>query len=126
MEHFQQQMDLFNQVVLLEMQLVLLVLIQHIGRLMRKSVLGLFTSLVFIGWCVSQSTMRNIPILPVIPTIFVSSCPFTVPSNWNSANNTIEVIGAGGGGGSSVHSSNAGAGGGGGAYSKSVNVTLTP
>lgn len=42
---------------------------------------------------------------------------WTVPSDWNSANNTIEVIGGGSGGG--------GGGGGGGAYSKITNATLT-
>ncbi len=44
---------------------------------------------------------------------------FTVPADWNSANNTIEVIGGGAGGGST----NAG---GGGAYSKVTNVSYTP
>src|ERR1039458_5344659 len=63
---------------------------------------------------------------PVTTTIFLSStnASYTVPSDWNSANNTIEVIGAGGGGSDSV--SGVGSGGGGGAYSKSVNITLTP
>lgn len=45
---------------------------------------------------------------------------WTVPSDWNNANNSIEVIGGGGGGGSYNN------GGGGGGYSKVVNVTLTP
>ena len=46
---------------------------------------------------------------------------WTVPANWNSSNNTIEVIGAGGG--SQYIGSD---GGGGGAYSKISNLTLTP
>lgn len=46
---------------------------------------------------------------------------WTVPSDWNSANNTIEVIGAGG----RSKGSNSG-GGGGGAYSKITNLALTP
>ena len=47
---------------------------------------------------------------------------WTVPSNWNNAANTIEVIGGG-----SCPSSNIGSGGaGGGAYTKIVNLTLTP
>lgn len=47
---------------------------------------------------------------------------WTVPSDWNNASNTIEVIGGGAGSGPAV----AGVGGGGGAYSKAVNVSLTP
>lgn len=46
---------------------------------------------------------------------------WTVPSDFNSANNTIEAIGNGSDGGGNTR-----AGGGGGAYSKSVNVTLNP
>ncbi len=45
---------------------------------------------------------------------------WSVPSDWNNSNNTIEVIGAG------ARGANADFGGGGGAYSKSTNVTLTP
>ena len=52
-----------------------------------------------------------------------SGTSWTVPSDWNSSNNTIEVIGGGGGGALNV-SSSVGAGGGG-AYSKKSNVTLT-
>ncbi|MEI7527810.1 MAG: hypothetical protein WCK76_02595, partial [Elusimicrobiota bacterium] len=43
---------------------------------------------------------------------------WTVPADWTSSNNTIEVIGGGGSGKVG--------GGGGGAYSKSVDVSLTP
>ena len=50
-----------------------------------------------------------------------SATTWSVPSDWNNSNNTIEVIGAGARGGS-----NGVTGGGGGAYSKSTNVTLTP
>jgi hypothetical protein len=50
---------------------------------------------------------------------------FTVPSNWNSSNNTIEVIGGGGGGfGNGVTGTQA-AGGGGGAYAIKNNLALT-
>ncbi len=49
---------------------------------------------------------------------------WTVPSDWNNASNTIEVIGAGGAGYTAVDSGGAAAGGGGG-YSKSINVSLT-
>lgn len=46
---------------------------------------------------------------------------FSVPSDWNSSSNTIEVIGAGGMGGDGDGAS----GGGGGAYSKISNQTLS-
>jgi hypothetical protein len=59
------------------------------------------------------------------PTVIVltSGATWTVPSDWNSANNKIECIGGGGGGSSGA---NEGDGGGGGAYSASTNITLTP
>ncbi len=50
---------------------------------------------------------------------YSSATQWTVPSDWNSSNNTVEIIGGGGGGGEAY-------GGGGGAYSKVVNVSLTP
>jgi hypothetical protein len=50
---------------------------------------------------------------------------WTVPSDWNSANNSIEVIGAGGSSYTATVGNGEG-GGGGGAYSKATNVTLTP
>jgi hypothetical protein len=50
-----------------------------------------------------------------------------VPDDWNSSDNTIEVIGGGGGGDTpSVSTNQEGEGGGGGAYSKATNVSLTP
>lgn len=60
--------------------------------------------------------------------IFITAgSSWTVPSDWNNANNTIEVIGGGGGGAAGqaapVYS---GGGGGGGAYAKHSNVVLTP
>jgi hypothetical protein len=55
-----------------------------------------------------------------------SGTSWTVPSNWNSSHNTIEVIGGGGGGSPAALNSTAGAGGGGGAYSKIANLSLTP
>lgn len=66
-----------------------------------------------------------------ITVVLTSGTSWTVPSDWNSANNTIETIGAGGGSGSGYASGgsssrNAGGGGGGGAYSKTTNLTLTP
>jgi len=59
--------------------------------------------------------------------IFLTSgTSWTVPSNWNSSNNTIEVIGGGGAGGNPLSGSYAPSAGGGGGYSKSVNLSLTP
>ena len=60
------------------------------------------------------------------PTIvyLTSGTSWTVPSDWNSTNNTIEVIGGGGNGGTGS-AQNGGGGGGGGAYSKKINVSLT-
>jgi YD repeat-containing protein len=52
---------------------------------------------------------------------------WTVPSDWNSSNNTIECVGSGGKGASGdANNGSGGAGGGGGAYAKITNVTLTP
>ena len=52
---------------------------------------------------------------------------WTVPTNWNSANNTIETIGGGGAGGSENATDGEGSsGGGGGEYREAVNVTYTP
>jgi hypothetical protein len=63
-------------------------------------------------------------------TIYITNTgqtSWTVPSDWNSSSNTIEVIG-GGGGGATGNSGSAGGGGGGagGAYAKVSNVSLTP
>lgn len=54
--------------------------------------------------------------------VLTSGTSWTVPADWNSAANTVEVIG-GGAGGINTTSNNAGSGGGG--YSKAVNVSLT-
>jgi hypothetical protein len=51
---------------------------------------------------------------------------WSVPSDWNSASNTIEVIGGGGGGANGTVGTAPGGGGGGGAYAKSINWPLTP
>src|SRR5262249_50541575 len=56
-----------------------------------------------------------------------SGTTWVVPNNWNSANNTIEVIGGGASGGGGNRSVGAGGGGaGGGGYTKVVNAVLTP
>src|SRR5680860_1261591 len=67
----------------------------------------------------------------VCVTVLTSGTSFTVPSDWNSSSNSIEVIGGGGGGGLGLDSGNpskhyGGGGGGGAAYSKITNLTLTP
>lgn len=60
-------------------------------------------------------------------TVFLTSgTSWTVPDDWDSTNNTVEVIGGGGNGGADVFRIIGGGGGGGGAYSKVTNVTLTP
>src|SRR5262252_1284308 len=59
-----------------------------------------------------------------VPRIFIlSGTAWTVPTDWNPANNSIETIG-GGAGGETADTSFAGSGGGGG-YSKKTNVALT-
>lgn len=51
---------------------------------------------------------------------------FMVPTDWNSSNNTIEVLGGGGGGGGNSSIFTPAGGGGGGAYSKILNLSLSP
>ncbi|BAM86886.1 exported hypothetical protein [Bradyrhizobium oligotrophicum S58] len=55
-----------------------------------------------------------------------SGSTWTVPSDWNSSSNTVEVIGGGGGGAGSNSSTEGAGGGGGGGYSKTVNLSLQP
>ncbi|MDO8576494.1 MAG: hypothetical protein Q7R90_04210, partial [bacterium] len=58
-------------------------------------------------------------------TIYLTSgTSWTVPADWNSSNNTIEVIG-GGGGGENGTGTFCGRAGGGGAYTRSINLALT-
>jgi hypothetical protein len=57
------------------------------------------------------------PVVTVLTTASMS--PWTVPANWNSANNTIEVVGDGGGGGTGSGFDPAAGGGGGGFGSRS-------
>jgi hypothetical protein len=60
----------------------------------------------------------------VIQVFIISGTSWTVPVDWNAANNSVETIGAGGGG-QTADISYAGSGGGGGAYSKITNLSLT-
>lgn len=55
---------------------------------------------------------------PPVQVILTSGTSWTVPADWNSANNTIECIGAGGN--DTIRA------GGGGAYAGITNLTLTP
>lgn len=61
---------------------------------------------------------------PNVVVVLTSGTTWAVPANWNNANNTIEVVGAGGGGNNSV-GGGGGTAGGGGAYSLISNQTLS-
>lgn len=54
----------------------------------------------------------------------IGSNKWQVPLDWNNANNTIEIIGAGGRSLSPINGGNGGSGGG--AYAKKINAVLTP
>lgn len=69
------------------------------------------------GQCTPGSTSSSLGEMKSVYLTTGSS--WTVPSDWNSSSNSIEVIGGGGGGASS-----GGGGGGGGAYSKVSNLSL--
>jgi hypothetical protein len=58
-------------------------------------------------------------------TFKTSGTSWTVPSDWNSSNNTIELIG-GGAGGNDANANEGGAGGGGGEYRKLINQAYAP
>src|SRR5581483_3241226 len=74
--------------------------------------------------CVRSQTFTHLSLTGFNAVVFVyGSDGWTVPSDWNNASNTIEVIG-GGGSNSFVTGGEPGAGGG--AYSKVSNVSLTP
>jgi hypothetical protein len=73
-----------------------------------------------------DALVRNDPPARVIVLKDDAGTTWTVPSDWNNANNTIELIGGGGGGSAGDGTGNSGAGGGGGAYVKNANVALTP
>jgi len=96
--------------------------------------------LVIFAWVFSGlfQIWKNPPIPPEIKqakaastVIFLTNTSlteWTVPDNWDSGDNTIEVIGAGGGG-ANGNVAQAGVGGGGGAsgaYAIETNVSLTP
>lgn len=63
----------------------------------------------------------------MVRIVLTSGTTWSVPADWNSSANTIEVIaGGGGGGGATSGATRAASGGGGGGYSRTVNVSLTP
>lgn len=71
--------------------------------------------------------VTNIVLNTSTTIIFLTSgTSWTVPSDWNNINNSIEVIGGGGAGGGGNGSGQSGSGGGGGGYSKITNLSLTP
>jgi len=68
----------------------------------------------------------NVTVVEPPQMIFLTAgSTWSVPSDWNSSNNSIECIGPGGSGSAGV-SNATGAGGGGGEYRKIINVSLTP
>ena len=70
-------------------------------------------------------TVRRAQPPGMVRAFLTSGSTWTVPANWNSANNTVEVVGGGGGGGTGYGFSPAAAAGAGG-YAKAVNLALTP
>lgn len=65
--------------------------------------------------------------LPATVVMLTQDTSWTVPADWNDANNTIEAIGGGGGGaGGNGVATSGGGGGGGGEYRRVANVSLTP
>lgn len=73
----------------------------------------------------AQAETKTI-ILNYTQTILTEGTTWTVPADWTNANNTIEVIGGGGTGFTDTTGVAGMGGGGGGAYSKKINLTLTP
>ena len=75
-----------------------------------------------------QQLLLSIRPLPEVKKIFLTTTGannWIVPDDWNSNNNTIEVI-AGGASGAAAGATNYAGSGTGGGYSKIVNQTLTP
>jgi hypothetical protein len=81
--------------------------------------------LVSTGWA-ADCSLTTISAGPpkVVACTDTTATTITVPADWNSASNTIEVIG-GGGGGSDGFSGNDGGSACGGNYAKKTNVALT-
>jgi hypothetical protein len=70
-----------------------------------------------------NGTTGNVAVTSVPKSLaLTSSQTWTVPADWNSANNYVYCIGGGGGGGTGGN----GGGGGGGGYARKNNIALTP
>jgi len=104
-----------------------------------KKIKGFVVFLIIFAWVFSGSfQIWNNPSIPpkiqeakAAPTVIfltnTSLTEWTVPNDWNSGDNTIEVIGAGGGGANGAAEAGVGGGGGAsGAYAKETNISLTP
>lgn len=105
-------------------------------RYFKKIIKPAFIIFIIISW-----TFTSWPGLPFINFPFkireaqaatvvfiISGTSWTVPTDWNSASNTIEVIGGGAGGATGALAAGkfkGGGGGGGGAYAKISNLSLT-
>ncbi len=74
--------------------------------------------------CAWTGSTPSSPVQIVLSTAGAGT--WTVPANWNSSNNKIEVVGAGAGGASFNFTSAGSVGGGAGAYSNITNLSLTP
>lgn len=68
-------------------------------------------------WQIAADATAN----TVVVIATTASTTWTVPTNWSSASNTIELIGAAGGGVKQANAGSGGGGGGGGAYVKILN-----
>ena len=78
------------------------------------------------GNTATSSDQTFTTVAPVTKVIFlISGTTWTVPSDWNSASNTIELIAGGGGGALGNNATFSGSGGGGGAYSEVADQTYT-
>ena len=80
-----------------------------------------FDAVTYIGTGAAKNVQASVS-TPQHRIFLTSGTSWTVPNDWNSASNTIEVIG---GGGSVGVAGNAGQGAGGGGYSKKTNATLS-
>lgn len=81
---------------------------------------------------VTEKGKKQFPIT-LVTVVFLTATgaqTYSVPSDWNSGNNSVECIGGGASGGAIRSNSGSnvrfGTGGGAGGYGKSLNITLTP
>lgn len=81
-----------------------------------------YPALPFTGFLEVPKAHADIPALKIV--VLTSGTSWTVPDDWNSASNTVEVIGGGGGGDGALGTGNGG--GGGGAYAVVSDLSLTP